>query len=581
MPFARKSRFMRGCLAVAAQACLLALAAAGPVSAAQDDASDNSAYRSCQSPPDPQGLAAGLERRCPPTRGSSGIARGDFNGDGIADLAIGAPGEDLPDLSKGTVTDAGVVHVIYGSAASGLVASATGVPTTQLLRQPQVALTFGSEIAETGDQFGWSLAAGDFDGDGYSDLAVGAPSDNASGTTARGRVQVFRGSSAGLATTASATFGPQLFSEFANPQSSRGANSLTWGDFNGDSFGDLAVGSYGVDTAQFTPTYSRVTVLYGSKAGLTTDGVQQFVGSNFLAAATDELPTVLSAGDFNADGRFDIAIGSPRETLGSILLAGVVTVVYGSASGLDGAGRQVWHANVANVPTTASQGDRFGSAVATGTLNGDRFADLAIGIPGETVGTSSSAGAVVVVYGSGTGLQAPATGNVAQLWTQASSSVFGPAELNDNFGLALAAGDFDGNGVKDLAVGVPGEDLTAGSNAGTVNVIYGSSSGLSVTQGTSPIAIAQSSFGEPIEPGDQFGATLSAWNFGRSAQADLAMGAPLEDIGTLIDAGAMFVIYGGATGLKPATSTVQTWTQNSASVPDVAEAGDQFGKAAY
>jgi hypothetical protein len=58
-------------------------------------------------------------------------------------------------------------------------------------------------------------------------------------------------------------------------------------------------------------------------------------------------------------------------------LAGVVTVVYGSASGLDGAGRQVWHANVANVPTVASQADFFGSAVATGTLNGDRFADLA------------------------------------------------------------------------------------------------------------------------------------------------------------------------------------------------------------
>jgi hypothetical protein len=582
MPISRKSRFMRGCLAFAAQASLLALAAAVPVRAAQDDASENSTYRSCQSPPDPPGLAAGLERRCPPTRSSSGIARGDFNGDGIADLAIGAPGEDLTGLDRVTVTDAGVVHVIYGSAASGLVASATGVPTTQLLRQPQVALTFGSEIAETGDQFGWSLAAGDFDGDGFSDLAVGVSQERVSGTTARGVVQVFRGSSSGLATTASATFGPQLFSEFANPQDSRGANSLTWGDFNGDKIGDLAVGSYGVDTAQSTPTYSRVTVLYGvAKSGLTTSGVQQLVGSNFIAAGTDELPTVLSAGDFNADGRFDLAIGSPLETLGSTLLAGVVTVVYGSASGLDGAGRQLWHANVANVPTTASQADRFGSAVATGTLNGDQFADLAIGIPGETVGTSSAAGAVVVLYGSGTGLQAPATGNVAQLWTQASSSVFGPAELNDGFGSALAAGDFDGNGVKDLAVGVPGEDLTAGSNAGTVNVIYGSSSGLSVTQGTSPIAIVQSSFGEPIEPGDQFGSTLSAWNFGRSAQADLAMGAPLEDIGTLVDAGAMFVIYGGTTGLKPATSTVQTWTQNSANVPDAAEAGDQFGKAAY
>jgi hypothetical protein len=574
-------RLVQGSLGLVAQATLLAFVAAGPASAAQSASTDGSAYQSCQSPPDPPGLAAGLERRCPPTRGSSGIARGDFNGDGIADLAIGAPGEDLPDLSKGTVTDAGVVHVIYGSAASGLVASATGVPTTQLLRQPQVALTFGAEVAEAGDQFGSSLAAGDFDGNGFSDLAVGAPKDGASGTTARGRVQVFRGSSTGLATTASATFGPLLFSEFPNPESSTGATSLTWGDFNGDSFGDLAVGSYATEFARITPTYSRVTVLYGSKSGLTTSGSQQFVGSNFVAEATDELPKVLSAGDFNADGRFDLVIGSPRSNLGSITAAGVVTVVYGSPTGLTETGRQVWHANLDNVPTVASQADFFGAAVATGTLNGDSFADLAIGIPNETVGTSGTAGAVVVLYGSGTGLQAPATGNVAQLWTQASSAAFGPVEAGDKFGSALAAGDFDGNGVKDLAIGVPGEDLTGGTNAGIVNVIYGASGGLSVTQGTSPIAIAQSSFGEPVETGDQFGATLSAWNFGRSTQADLAVGTPLEDIGTLVDAGAMFVIYGGNTGFKPAASTVQTWTQNSTNVPDIAEAGDQFGKAAY
>lgn len=574
---------MRGSLAFAAQVTLLALAAVGPISAAQDDTDADSAIKSCQSPPDPPGLAAGLERRCPAIRGSSGIARGDFNGDGVADLAIGAPGEDLPDLNRGNVADAGVVHVIYGTAANGLVASATGLPTTQLLRQPQFSLTLGAEVAESGDRFGSSLAAGDFDGDGFSDLAVGSPNDDASGTTARGRVQVFRGSSAGLATTASATFGPQLFSEFANPESSRGATSLTWGDFNGDSIGDLAVGSYATDVSRITPTYSRVTVLYGSaKVGLTTSGSQQFVGSNFVAeAVNEELPKALSAGDFNGDGRFDLAIGSPRSHLGNIRLAGVVTVVYGSASGLTDTGRQVWHANVDNVPTVASQADFFGAAVATGTMNGDRFADLAIGIPNETVGTSGTAGAVVMLYGSGTGLQAPATGNAAQLWTQASSATFGSAEVGDKFGSALASGDFDGNGVKDLAVGVPGEDLTAGTDAGMVNVIYGTSSGLSVTAGTNPIAIVQSSFGEPVEPGDQFGATLSAWNFGRSAQADLAMGAPLEDIGTLVDAGAMFVIYGGTTGLKPATSTVQTWTQDSANVPDAAEAGDQFGSAAY
>ena len=82
-----------------------------------------------------------------------------------------------------------------------------------------------------------------------------------------------------------------------------------------------------------------------------------------------------------------------------------------------------------------------------------------------------------VLYGSATGLTA--TGN--QLWNQDSPGIDDTAEAIDIFGWALAAGDFDGDGYDDLVIGVPYEDIGAVGNAGAVNVLYGSATGLTAT----------------------------------------------------------------------------------------------------
>ncbi len=177
-------------------------------------------------------------------------------------------------------------------------------------------------------------------------------------------------------------------------------------------------------------------------------------------------------------GRFsDLAIGAKDEAVGSIVGAGSVSVLYGTLNRLGVSNNQYWTQNLIGGADASEQYDHFGRALAIGDFDGDGFRDLAIGIPYETVEGVNFAGAVQILYGGGTGLYASDT----QFWHQNSPGMNGAAEQDDHFGWALAAGDFNGDGFDDLAIGVPDEDISTISNAGGVQVMYGSASGLTTT----------------------------------------------------------------------------------------------------
>ncbi|MCI0477985.1 MAG: FG-GAP repeat protein, partial [Anaerolineales bacterium] len=179
-------------------------------------------------------------------------------------------------------------------------------------------------------------------------------------------------------------------------------------------------------------------------------------------------------------GRFsDLAIGAKDEAVGTIVGAGSVSVLYGTLNRLGVSNNQYWTQNLIGGADASEQYDHFGRALAIGDFDGDGYRDLAIGIPYETVGSVNFAGAVHILYGlnSSTGLSA--TGN--QFWHQDSTGMNGAAEQDDHFGWALAAGDFNGDGYDDLAIGVPDENIGTISNAGGVHVMYGSSGGLTTT----------------------------------------------------------------------------------------------------
>jgi hypothetical protein len=281
----------------------------------------------------------------------------------------------------------------------------------------------------------------------------------------------------------------------------------------------------------------------------------------------------------------------PGEDLGFFdkLDAGMVQLLRGTSAGLRAGETRIFTQDTQGVQGDAETGDQFGRVLAVGDFTGDRKSDLAVGVPFEDLdsNTKADAGAVHVFQGSSLTDLLFISGNL--FITQGNLPSVG-VEAGDRFGWSLAVGRFNTDfaiDFADLAIGSPGEDIGSIKDAGMVSVLYGTTSGPSLTQVQT---WHQDRAGVPdlSEPGDQFGYSISAWNFGYNDRSDLAIGAPFEDIvsastGTLqLDAGAVTIIYGGASGLSASDATPsQFWHQDTPSVNDVAQEGDRFGSTLY
>ncbi len=434
--------------------------------------------------------------------GISVSGAGDLDGDGFGDVVVGANAYDDGE------TDEGAAFVYSGSA--------DGIGTT-----PTVL-----ESNQAGAQLGWSVSgAGDLNGDGYGDLVVGAYSWE-NGQTDEGGAFVYYGGAAGIGPTPTVLEANQAVAGFARSVSGAG-------DLNGDGYGDLVVGapSYG--------TFGAAFIYYGGAAGVGTTPtvLESNQGSNFGES-------VSGAGDLNGDGYADLVVGAHTWN-GGQTAEGAAFVHYGSAAGI-GTMATVLESNQVNT--------HLGYSVSgAGDLNGDGYADLVVGANLYTGGQLNE-GAAFVYYGGAAGIgTTPTVLESNQAGAQLGYSVSG-------------AGDLNGDGHADLVVGAArwgGGEI----DEGAAFVYYGGTAGV----GTTPAVL------ESNQGGAYFGSSVSgAGDLNGDGYADLVVGAPGYN-NVEFDEGAAFVYDGGAAGIGTTPTVLESNQAGAGFGRSVSGAGDLNG----
>lgn len=442
--------------------------------------------------------------------GFSVASAGDVNGDGYSDVLAGAPYYDQGE------NDEGAAFLYYGSA-NGL------NPLPYLLESNQADAAMGYAVS----------SAGDINGDGFSDVAIGAPHyDN--GQNDEGVVFVHLGSAKGIKPN------PVAVLERNQPEAHFGSSLTPGGDINADTYSDLIAGAGEFDQGQLNE--GAAFVFYGSQSGINANQSTMLEINQAMAKFGS---SVAGAGDVNADGFSDVLVGAPFFDQGEADEGGAF-LYMGSAQGLT------------NIPTLI-QGNQpnahMGSALAgAGDLNGDDFSDIIIGAPHYDKQYSDQ-GLVGIHFGSAAGISSSLeiTGN----------------QMEENFGRSVAcAGDVNGDGYADIMVGsrFQGKGL---ANEGVATLYTGFAGGIN----TKPLSVLK---------GNQANAFLgqslaSAGDVNGDGFSDIVIGAHLYDHGQNNE-GAVMIWHGGASGPDTAGATALHSNQpESAFGYSVSGAGDING----
>jgi hypothetical protein len=354
-------------------------------------------------------------------------------------------------------------------------------------------------------------------------------------------------------------------------------NSLVSGNFNGDGYDDLAIADLAeIDTTNGTHA-GAVWIFYGGPDGLKIDSVQHITQNTAGVPGTseegDKFGGSLAAGDITGDGRDDLAIGVPDEALGSKQLAGGVIVLKGSTAGIVTSTGGVWIDQDTNgVPGAAETDDGFGWSMAIGKINTDKYADLVIGTPFENyLDDGIGSGMLTQFWGSSAGV------SFTKVTSLTGAAVTTAAKTEGEYvfllGLTTAIGDLNKDGYGDVVVGAPYTEVNYLDSPGAVVAVPGRSTGLSST-GIKVISQNTTNVPGGSETEDYFADKIAVGDVTGDGYADVVVGVPGEDVGTLADAGLIALLRGSSSGLTGTNS--QSLDQSSSLVPGGAEKGDLF-----
>ncbi|MDH6550245.1 hypothetical protein M2161_004861 [Streptomyces sp. SAI-133] len=384
----------------------------------------------------------------------------------------------------------------------------------------------------------------DFNGDGYRDLAVGAPMAANGSVEEAGAVVVLYGSKSSVSTTRRTVITQATSGIPGGPEAwDRFGTTVASADLDRDGYADLLVGTPdenvgGVDLR------GTVTVVWGGSGGL-RGGASIAPPAGYGEGWTYcHFGLSLATGDMNGDGAPELGVGSGCE-------------VSSYSGPFTRTGKAASHYRESRVNARG---------VVMGDVNGDGRAERFY-LAGPTDGDLR--GPVDLDTG------APDPEDYSANW---------PADLPYADGHAGQIGDVNGDGYGDLVTAVADDDHTmnatgAAHKGGEIQVLYGSAQG--ITAGQKPKVFHQDTAGVPggAEWGDLFGRSLSVGDVNKDGYADVLIGSPDEAVGTRKRAGTAVLLRGSATGLT--TAKAAGYTQDTADVPGAVETGDAFGEAVH
>jgi len=441
------------------------------------------------------------------TYGLSSI--GDVNNDGYDDVLVAT---DEYDLEVGGVLEieADLAIIYYGSA--------SGLNATQF-----TALMEGGSNASFGSD---AASAGDVNGDGISDLIIGA-ARYSNGQNVEGAVFIYHGNVNGISTTYNSVIEGDVTSLYL------GTEVSSAGDINKDGYSDIVLGStYHTNGESYE---GAIYIYYGSASGVDTTQVKSFESNNIHARFGGSI----TSGDVNGDGFSDVIASAAGYTNGESK-EGAVFVYYGGfGDPLEGEQADAW----------------FGQSVSSaGDVNNDGYDDVIIGAKNFDNGETDE-GVAFVILGSATGLSSSV---VSVLENNIAGSAFGSS--------VASAGDVNNDGYDDVIVGAEGYDMFGKNNVGAAYIFHGSASGINTSFATKMVGTSASAY---------FGGNVSsAGDVNNDGYDDVVIAAEYYSF-SLYEAGAVYVYHGSASGINnSAALTIEGDEAEAHFGNSIASAGD-------
>ena len=447
----------------------------------------------------------------PNDRFGSRTTFGDFNGDGLDDLVITAPHKDVNGIEN-----AGMIWVLPGlPQGMGIINSAKSFDLSMFITDDAIS---------SGDHWGEMIASGDFNGDGYGDIAISSPNVNTCDDDTDTLIEYLYGPSNQMCDKENA---------------------------------------------------GLVVILYGSKTGLDSTTYQVInQGTKGIPDASennDNWGLSLAEGDFNGDQISDLAVGAPGEKYGLFASSGAVTIIYGSDEGLNPQTSKRLHQDTHRIPGRNEENDQWGSTLISGDFSEDGIDDLIVGSPNESIGEKQQSGSITILYGSIDGISSHKSTRIHQ----GSFGIQDSNEAFDRWGSVLTTGDFNGDSKLDLVIGAPAEGSGTFIRTGAITIIPGTA-GLLTSREAITIHQDEIPLNLDISHADHWGDALGSVDVNGDGKTDLLVASSAKSIGTQFDSGTITLLWGTKNGIVPENS--KYLDQNISGIPDDNKSMDYWGR---